>query len=149
VPLAPPGGPGAGAAPVSLNDAARQVLKKTWRRARADVQRFEVGPDELRHRARKRLKRLRDALAFVAPTLPRKPLRAQLRTLGGALDALGRFNDLQVADAHFRQQPDPEPATWFALGWLAGQRGPALARALAALKQLDKAPRVWRRGAGK
>ena len=147
------------AAPVSLRDAVRQVLKKAWQRARADARQFENGSDELRHRARKRLKRLRYALEFVAPALPRKPLRAQLRALGATLDALGRFNDLQVAEAHFRSQaksglgpgpgpgpePEPEPAAWFALGWLAAQRGPALADALRSLKRLDKAPQGWRR----
>lgn len=132
-------------APAPLPDAARQVLKKAWQRARADARQFEQGPDELRHRARKRLKRLRYALEFVAPALPRKPLRALHRALADALEALGHFNDLQVADAHFRQQDAPEAAAWFALGWLAAQRGPALARALDSLKRLDKAPRVWRR----
>ena len=81
----------------------------------------------------------------MAPALPRKPLRTQLRVLGAALDSLGRFNDLQVAEAHFRQQTDAEPAAWFALGWLAAQRRPALDDALRRLQQLEKAPRVWRR----
>jgi len=133
------------AAPVALADAARDVLRRAWRRANADAVQFEAGPDEIRHRARKRLKQLRYALEFVAPALPRKPVRALLRALGPALDALGRFNDLQVADAHFRRLAEPEPAAWFALGWLAAQRGPALADALRSLKQLDRAPRVWRR----
>lgn len=141
------GADGSTAAP--LPDAARQVLKKAWQRARADARQFENGPDELRHRARKRLKRLRYALEFVAPVLPRKPMRAMQRALADALEALGRLNDLQVAAAHLRQQADPEPATWFALGWLAAARGPALGDALASLKQLDKAPRVWRREARK
>ena len=136
---------GAGSVRVPLQGAARQVLKKAWQRARADVLQFERGPDELRHRARKRLKRLRYALEFMAPALPRKPLRAQLRALGGALDALGRFNDLQVAQAHFKQQAEPDPAAWFALGWLSAQRGPALRDALRSLKHLDKAPKAWRR----
>ena len=145
LPVTQPEGEGAETAPVSLHEATRQVLKKAWQQARADVLQFEPGPDELRHRARKRLKRLRYALEFVTPALPRKPLRAQLRALGTTLDALGRFNDLQVADAHFRQQTESEPAAWFALGWLAAQRGPALQEALRSLKRLDKAPKAWRR----
>ena len=145
-PAAPAVGNLDGRAAVALPDAARQVLKKAWQRAHADALKFERGPDEIRHRARKRLKRLRYALEFVAPALPRKPVRALLRALGDALGALGHFNDLHVADAHFRQQTEPEPAAWFALGWLAAQRSPALADALRSLKRLDKAPRVWRRG---
>ena len=145
LPVTQPEGEGAETAPVSLHEATRQVLKKAWQRARADALQFEPGPDELRHRARKRLKRLRYALEFVTPALPRKPLRAQLRALGTTLDALGRFNDLQVADAHFRQQTESEPAAWFALGWLSAQRGPALQEALRSLKRLDKAPKAWRR----
>ncbi len=133
-------------APAPLSDEALRVLKKAWARARADARQFEAGPDDIRHRARKRLKRLRYAMEFVAPVLSRKALREQLRALGRALDALGAFNDLQVAQAHFIQIAEPDPAAWFALGWLAAQRGPALAEALRALKHLEKAPRVWRRG---
>lgn len=140
-----PAGEVAGPAPDPLPEAAGQVLKKAWRRACADTRQFDTGPDELRHRARKRLKRLRYALEFVAPVLQRKPLHAQLRALGKALDALGRFNDLLVADAHFKQQADPEPAAWFALGWLAAQRGPALGEAMHRLVQLQLAPKAWRR----
>ena len=40
--------------------------------------------------------------------------------------------------------PDTGPAAWFALGWLASQRGPALRRAVKSLARLDKAPRVLR-----
>ena len=142
---APAAGPAAGAPSVRLPHAARKVLKRAWQRAQADARRFKAGPDELRHRARKRLKRLRYALEFVAPALARKPVRALQRALGDALDALGRFNDLQVAALHFRQQTTPEPAAWFAQGWLAAQHAPALADALRSLKRLEKAPRVWRR----
>lgn len=146
-PVTPPVGDVGTAAPVSLPDAVRRVLKKAWQRSRADALQFENGADEMRHRARKRLKRLRYALEFAAPALPRKPLRAQLRALGTTLDALGRFNDLQVAEAHFRPraESESEPAAWFALGWLAAQRGLALGDALRSLKRLEKAPRVWRR----
>ncbi len=129
-----------------LADAARRVLKAAWRRAHADARQFEHAPDELRHRARKRLKRLRYALEFVASALPRKPTRALQRALAQALEALGHFNDLHVADVHFRAQPEPEPGDWFAMGWLSAQRGPALRGALDSLHRLDKAPRLWRRG---
>jgi CHAD domain-containing protein len=146
LPPAPPAGAEAAVgAPARLSDEALRVLKKAWARARADARQFEIGPDDIRHRARKRLKRLRYAMEFVAPVLPRKPAREQLRALGRALDALGQFNDLQVAQAHFRQLAEPDAAAWFALGWIAARRGPALVEALRALKQLDKAPRVWRR----
>lgn len=132
--------------PRRLADAARKVLKAAWKRAHADARQFEHAPDELRHRARKRLKRLRYAIEFVASVLPRKPTRALQRALQDALEALGQSNDLQVADAHFRAQTEPEPADWFALGWLAAQRQPALRHALRSLKRLVKAPPVWRKG---
>ena len=144
-PAPPAGAEAAVGAPARLSDEALRVLKKAWARARADARQFEIGPDDIRHRARKRLKRLRYAMEFVAPVLPRKTAREQLRALGRALDALGCFNDLQVAQAHFRQLAEPDAAAWFALGWIAARRGPALVEALRALKQLDKAPRVWRR----
>ena len=128
----------------ALAEEARRVLKAAWRRAHADARQFEHAPDELRHRARKRLKRFRYALEFVASALPRKPIRALQRALAKTLEALGQFNDLQVADTHFRAQPEPEPGDWFALGWLSAQRGPALHQALHSLRRLDKAPKIPR-----
>ena len=128
-----------------LAQAARQVLKAAWKRAHADARQFDHAPNELRHRARKRLKRLRYAIEFVASALPRKPTRALQRALQDALEALGLFNDLLVADEHFRAQTEPEPGAWFALGWLAAQRQPALRQALRSLKRLSNAPQVWRK----
>ncbi len=129
-----------------LADAARRLLKLAWRRAWADAAVFAKAPPEQRHRARKRLKRLRYALEFVLPLYRAKPARNLHRSLCNALDALGQSNDLQVAEDYFKAQVQANPGAWFALGWLAAQRAPALQRALDALARLEMAPKVWRRG---
>ena len=99
---------------------------------------------EDQHRLRKRIKRLRYALESVQPLLRRKPGEAFLRALRRALGALGELNDLQVADALYRQRALAEPQAWFAVGYLAARRQAALDASVAALARLTDLKLVWR-----
>ncbi|MDE2147538.1 MAG: CHAD domain-containing protein, partial [Burkholderiales bacterium] len=131
-----------------LAAAARAVLRPAWRRLLADAAGFAAAPVEQQHRTRKRLKRLRYTLEVLLPLLRRKPARALLARIGPALEALGELNDLQAAQAHWRQRAAQSPQAWFAVGWLAAQAEHAGDRAAAALKRLTAAPRPWRRKRG-
>ncbi len=131
--------------PPERHAAARQVLRHAWRRAWADAAAFAQAPLPQQHRARKRLKRLRYALEFLSPLFPKKSTRRLLLALNAALKALGDFNDLQAAHAHFSHLAAIDPAAWFAVGWLAAQAEPAQRRATQALAGLKKAPKVWQR----
>jgi len=149
--LAMPPPPGAAVAPGAappLRDAARAVLQQAWRQVRGDLLRFNRLPLPLQHRTRRRLKRLRYAWEFVQGLWPRKGAKPWFKALAEALEALGRYNDLCVAEEHFRAraQAGAEPAAWFALGWLAVQRPAAQRAACACLQALADVPRPWRRG---
>jgi inorganic triphosphatase YgiF len=134
----PPESPGA------LDKLAAKRLQRLHERLADDAPHFCDLPDPLRHRARKRVKRLRYGLEFVAPLLRGKALARYLDALGDAQDALGAYNDLVVAHALFESSVAEHPQAWFALGWIAAKR-PRVARDCErALKALAKAPRPWK-----
>ncbi len=129
----------------STATAARAVLRQAWRRAWADARHFATAPLAQQHRARKRLKRLRYALEFVAPLLPARRLRRHQQALARALKALGEHNDLQTARAYFMALAAQRPEAWFAVGWLAAQDAAARQRAQRSLTALAAKSRPWKR----
>jgi inorganic triphosphatase YgiF len=129
---------------LALAAAGRPVLRKAWRQAMADADAFADATPEVQHRTRKRLKRLRYALEFLQPLWPQRESRKLGAALRRALDALGAWNDLHVAEAGFAAQNDADPHVWWALGWLAAQRPRLLRRSARRLQRLAKVPRPWR-----
>ena len=123
---------------------ARAAVQPLWRRVHRAAPAFAQASVEDQHRLRKRIKRLRYALESVQPLLRRKPGEAFLRALRRALGALGELNDLQVADALYRQRALAEPQAWFAVGYLAARRQAALDASVAALARLTDLKLVWR-----
>ena len=111
----------------------------------AGGQRFERLDDAARHTLRKRLKRLRYDIEFVAPLFRAKAVARYLALLRPAQDALGDYNDLVVA-AMQCHAASPQTATdAFVLGWLTARRDLLIERAAASLRALDAAPRFWKR----
>ena len=53
-------------------------------------------------------------------------------------DRMGALNDLFVARTRFQAQATPDPATWFALGWLAARIAELRALAKPELRDLAK-----------
>jgi CHAD domain-containing protein len=115
-------------------------LRPLWRQVRKGAGGFGTASVEDQHRLRKRIKRLRYALEAAAPVLKRKPTQACLRRLRRALQALGELNDLQVAEALYRQLAVQEPRAWFAVGYLAGQRTGLVEKAARTLKRMRDTP---------
>ena len=143
--------PSAATAPVASAPAdaankpsAQTAVQPLWRQVRRSAPAFGQASVEDQHRLRKRIKRLRYALEAVQPLLKRKPGRAFLRALRRALGALGQMNDLQVADALYRQRALAEPQAWFAVGYLAARRQAALDASVAALASLTALKLAWR-----
>ena len=133
----------------SLPDAAHAaatVLQPMWRQLLRDAAGFAAAEPELQHRTRRRLKRLRYVLEFLAPLFKRKAMGRLRRALKTAAERLGELNDLQAAEVELRQQAALDPRAWFAVGWLAARGDAAVASADAALAQLKRAPKVWRLG---
>jgi triphosphatase len=122
----------------------RPLLKQLHRQIANDAKDFLSADDATRHRTRKRLKRLRYSIEFVAPLFPAKALARYLAPLRRAQDALGVFNDMAVAEQVFRAQLAHEPRAWFAIGWLAARRASQLRRCALALGDLSTAKRFWK-----
>ena len=137
---AAPEGGAASAAPTMLALATKR-LARLHKRVAADAARFAAHDDEARHALRKRLKRLRYSLEFVAPLYARKPMLRYLAVLKPAQQALGDFNDLVVAQTSLRNEAAPEA---FVLGWLAARREALEAQAAKRLVALTQAPRFWK-----
>jgi len=132
------GAPGP-AAQGALRPAAARVLRRAWKRALGDVERFERLEVAEQHAVRKRLKRLRYGFEFMAALYPPAAARRLQRRLAAAGEVLGELNDLAVAEAAF----DAAHHAW-ALGWLAAERERAVARAGKRLRALAQARQPWR-----
>jgi len=143
------GGPDAGpdASPdagARLQAAAQARIDPLWRQVRRGAARFSEASVAQQHRLRKRLKRLRHALELVQPLLRRRSGSRLLRQIGRALQAMGELNDLQVAQALYRECTESEPPAWFAVGYLAARQQAAMVRAGRALSQLRQEQVAWR-----
>ncbi len=150
---------GVGTAPAAtpLPMAAAALLQARWRQARRPARRFLQLPLEEQHRTRRRLKRLRYLLEGLLEGRqdlgwPRARLKRWHRQLCRALDALGRYNDLCMAQEALRARAQPgtaagadAPAAWFALGWLSVQRPQAMAEAALQLQALVALDTPWPR----
>jgi inorganic triphosphatase YgiF len=131
------------AAEPELRDAAAEVLRQAWRAVHRDSKGFAQASIEIQHRLRRRVKRLRYACEFLQSLFPGRPTERALKAMRSALEALGHWNDLQVARA-LCQARDADAHAWFALGWLAARQPAQLERCVEALEALDRAPRFWR-----
>lgn len=128
-------GGGAGAGPqTSFAAMAEARIKRLHSQLRKDAAAFHDIDDVKRHRARKRLKRLRYGLEFVAALYRGKAVKRYLAGIRPAQEALGQYNDLCVAEAAFRQLAPTDPRAWFAVGWLSAQREPVRETAAQALR---------------
>jgi inorganic triphosphatase YgiF len=115
-------------------------LRRWHRQARQDAAAWATLDDEGRHRLRKRLKRLRYVLDFCSALLPAKAWAQEARVLRRLQDALGRWNDVVVAQAALA--PAADPAAAFAIGWLARE-------ALLIEADCGRATRRWQRLKGR
>jgi CHAD domain-containing protein len=123
--------------------AVQEHLARLFKQVRRDAARFAELDDVARHRLRKRVKRLRYLSEFVGALFAKARLRAFLKLLAPAQEALGAFNDVCVARALFKDAADDDPLAMFALGWLAHERDDAIGRCTKALAKLRKARPFW------
>ena len=117
-------------------------LRRLQKQLKADAAVFAEGNDAQRHRARKRLKRLRYSLEFAAGLYAPKALKRCLAQIRAAQEELGRYNDLAVAEQAFRAQTEHEPRAWFAVGWLTAQRSQRVRPAAKALARVARAAKA-------
>jgi len=127
-----------------LIDVARKRLTRLHRTVMADAARFDALDDAARHVLRKRLKRLRYSLDFVAPLFAAKAVTRYLALLKPAQEVLGDANDVALAEAACLAAGTHDAGDAFVLGWLNARRGALSASAAARLKVLAAAPRFWK-----
>ncbi len=139
-----PGAAAALSAAAARTQVARRLstLHKQAARAGRD---FEQLPSEEQHQVRKRLKRLRYLAEFVASLWPRKPARRYLKRLAPAQDALGRHNDIVVAQQKFQADAQHDPLSLFAAGFLRAHQAVTAGAAGAALRNVERTRRFWKR----
>lgn len=134
----------ADAAEPTLLDTALPRLRDWHRKARRDARGFAELDIEARHTLRKRLKRLRYGIDSLGALLPRKAVRAHLKALRPAQEALGELNDAAVAQERFAELVTRDPQAWFALGWLAARREETVALTTGLLEAWAEAPKFWK-----
>ncbi|HRD97446.1 MAG TPA: CHAD domain-containing protein [Rubrivivax sp.] len=127
----------------TLKRRSRTVLKRLHRQVMNDAPRFLTTDDATRHRTRKRLKRLRYSVEFLAPLFGDKTVARYLKSLRLVLDSLGALNDLTIADALFRAQLAKDARAWFAVGWIAARKADSLQECSSALGALSRVRRFW------
>jgi len=123
--------------------AVRERLARLFKQVRSDAARFDAMDDTARHRLRKRVKRLRYLSEFAGSLFRERRVRAFLKRLAPAQEALGDFNDVCVARALFKDAAADDPLAMFALGWLAHERDDAVARCSRELAKLRRAEPFW------
>jgi inorganic triphosphatase YgiF len=134
----------AGADGASALASARAGLARLHRRLRDAGKDFARLTPEAQHRARKRLKRLRYCAECLSQAFPKRAWSAYSQRLSTAQEALGRWQDMVVAEEAARAAVQREPGAWFAVGWLVARREACIAEAAAALRALGKTPRFLR-----
>ena len=138
----------AGAEGGDLRRWVRRRLQRAHRGVVSRADEFAHLPVDDQHRVRKRVKRLRYSVEFVAALYPDKAVERYLARLRPAQETLGDYNDVLVAQSLFEARLADDPRAWFALGWLAARREAQLARCARALRRLARAKPYWRRDRG-
>ena len=133
------GGAHEGAAAQAIGERLDALLHRLVEQSRG----FADAPADDQHAVRKHLKRLRYLAEFIAPLYRDKPVARFFDALAPAQDALGRHNDLAVAQAAYRERAAAEPEAWFAVGWLAAQQARSARAARKALKRAGQAEPFW------
>ncbi len=127
----------------ALIDRVKPSLDALRRRVAGDLRRFTKLDDVGVHTLRKRLKRLRYSLEFLAPLLPGRRWQPYLRSLLQVQAGLGSWHDLAVAEALYRQRACTDARAWFAVGWAVARKTALRDEAAVHLQQLARLQRPW------
>ncbi|MDR1708170.1 MAG: CYTH and CHAD domain-containing protein [Candidatus Accumulibacter sp.] len=118
----PPTFASAKAARRGLRRFARRRLKKCFAAVKAIARKPARLDDAAWHRLRIAFKRLRYALEFFAPLLPKKRLRRYRADLAAILELLGQFNDQSTAARLIAELLPPSAPLSVMNGWIAGRK---------------------------
>ena len=117
----------------------RRRLRRWHARIVEDHARFDELDESELHALRKRIKRQRYAVEFVAPVMSRRSTERYLSALATIQDRMGELNDLFCARQRYQALVASDPTAWFALGWLAARIAELRVTAVPALGMLARA----------
>jgi len=120
-----------------------RALRKLSRQVAKAAMRFDELPFEAQHRTRKRLKRLRYLAEFAAPAFKRQDVKAWLRAVEAAQEALGALIDRRLAAQRFEALAQDDPRALFAAGWLKAKTDRSERAARRALGKLGRVDGFW------
>lgn len=126
-----------------LKKQSRRQLNKMHQQICQAESAFEQLQAEEKHRLRKRVKRLRYSVEFIASLYPQSAMKPYLKALKPLQESLGRFNDLTVAHALFEQDTGQRPQSWFVLGWIASEQHHIEQQIQQDLSAFCQAQRFW------
>ena len=118
-------------------------LQKLHQQICKDADQFLELDIESQHRTRKRVKRLRYCIEFVASLYPSKDVKRYLKDLKPAQESLGQYNDLIVAEDMFQNIVKQKQKVWFALGWITSEKKYTLQQAQQHLDTYSKTHTFW------
>ena len=118
-------------------------LRKLARQVTRGARRFDALPFEEQHQVRKRLKRLRYLAEFVAPAFERADVKAWMKAVSQAQDALGIHIDRVLAARRFAMLAATDPRAWFAAGWLRAKSERSARKSRESLDRLRVADAFW------
>ncbi|TCB51525.1 CYTH and CHAD domain-containing protein [Acinetobacter sp. ANC 4779] len=135
--------PGAKKQKTTLKKDSAKKLQKLHQQICKDADQFLELDIESRHRTRKRVKRLRYCIEFIASLYPSKDVKNYLKGLKPAQESLGHYNDLNVAEAMFQDIVKRKQKAWFILGWIANEKKYTLQQAQEHLDTFSKTETFW------
>jgi triphosphatase len=116
----------------------RRRLRRWHARIVEDQARFDELEEGELHALRKRIKRQRYAVEFVAPLMGRRSTERYLAALASIQGRMGELNDLFSARQRYQALVASDPTAWFALGWLAARTAELRALAGPELRRLAR-----------
>ena len=126
-----------------LNKAIAKKLQPLHRQICKDAEHFIDLDVDSQHRTRKRLKRLRYRVEFIASIYPNKEVKHYLKDLKPAQESLGQYNDLIVAENLYQSIVKQKQKVWFVLGWIANEKQHVLNQAQQDLKHYRQTDTFW------
>ena len=118
-------------------------LRKLSRQVMRGARQFDLLPFEDQHQVRKRLKRLRYLGEFAAPAFERADVKAWVKAVSAAQDALGTHIDRVLAARRFAALAVTDPRAWFAAGWLRAKSERSARKSRESLDRLREVDAFW------
>ncbi len=128
----------------ALKKAVSRRLQKLHRGALHDGKKFLALDEAQQHSVRKRLKRLRYVMEFVAPLFNARKVNDTTAALKPVQDALGLYNDELMALHAWRALTADDTRAWFGIGWLTAREQPNAKRCLKKIKTYAEIEPFWR-----